>query len=145
MNRLSLAVFAVLLMIFQPSFAGPLDESKAKAHLDAVAAGNLDALMADYPDDVYLDGVGGPVDGRYRGKAAVREVWKKFIAANEGKPRPATFGKLESYANPKGVSVEAKAEYGGLKPVKVWHVLVYRDGSLATELWQIAPSLQVAP
>ena len=31
--------------------AGPLDEAKAKAHLDAVAAGDLEALMRDYADD----------------------------------------------------------------------------------------------
>jgi len=82
MIRSIFVAFALLLTAIQPSFAGPLDEAKAKAHLDAVAAGNLDALMADYPDDVYMDWVGGPLDGRYRGKAAVREVWQKFIAAN---------------------------------------------------------------
>lgn len=145
MIRLFSAVFALLLIGIQPSLAGPLDVAKAKAHLDAIAAGNLEALMADYPEDVYMDWVGGPLDGRYRGKVAIREVWQKFIAANEGKPRPAKFSKLESYANPKGTSVEASAEYGGVKPLKAWHVLVYRDGSLDTELWQIAPALQVTP
>lgn len=145
MIRLFFAIFALLLTATQPAFSGPLDMAKAQAHLDAVAAGNLDALMADYPEDAYMDWVGGALDGRYRGKAAIREVWKKFIAANEGKPRPAKFGKLVSYANPKGVSVETGAEYGGIKPTKAWHVLVYRDGSLDTELWQVAPALQVAP
>lgn len=145
MIRLCLAVFASLLLLMQPAFAGPLDEAKAQAHLNAIAAGNLDALMADYAEDVYMDWVGGPLDGRYRGKAAIREVWQKFIAINDGKPRPAKFSKLESYANPKGISLEARAEYGGAKPMKVWHLLVYRDGSLDTEIWQIAPALQVAP
>jgi len=145
MIRLFFIAFATLLMVAQPAFAGPLDEAKAKAHLDAVAAGNLDALMADYPEDAYMDWVGGALDGRYRGKAAIREVWQKFIAANEGKPRPAKLGKLTTYASPKGVSVAAGAEYGGIKPIKAWHVLVYRDGSLDTELWQVAPALQVAP
>lgn len=145
MIRLFFAVFAMLLLAIPPSFAGPLDVAKAQAHLDAVAAGNLEALMADYPEDAYMDWVGGPLDGRYRGKAAIREVWQKFIALNEGKPRPAKFSKLTTHANPKGVSVEAGAEYGGIKPVKAWHVLVYRDGSLDTEIWQIAPALQVAP
>jgi len=145
MIRLFFAVFAMLPMVLQPSFAGPLEEAKAQAHLNAIAAGNLEALMADYSEDVYMDWVGGPLDGRYRGKAAIREVWQKFIAANEGKARPAKFSKHESYANPKGTSVEVSAEYGGAKPVKAWQVLVYRDGSLATELWQIAPALQVAP
>jgi len=129
----------------QVAQAGPLDESKAKAHLQAIAAGDLDALMGDYPEDAYMDWVGGPLDGRYRGKAAISEVWKKFIAANHGKPRPAKLGKLESYSNPKGTAFEVPAEYGGEKPVKAWHVLVYRDGELATEIWQIAPAITIAP
>ena len=125
--------------------AGPLDEAKAKAHLQAVAAGDMDALMRDYPADAYMDWVGGPLEGRYRGKEAIGEVWKKFIASNHGKPRPAKLGKLESYGNPKGTAFAVAAEYGGEKPVNVWHVLVYRDGELTTEIWQIAPAIKLAP
>ena len=125
--------------------AGPLDEAKAKAHLDAVAAGDLEALMRDYADDAYMEWVGGPLDGRYRGKAEIRAVWQKFIAANAGKPRPAHFGKLTAFANPRGATVEAKADYAGAVPVKVWHALTYRDGDLTTEVWQIAPALQIDP
>lgn len=127
------------------AFAGPLDEAKAQAHLHAVAAGDLDALMHDYDDDAYMDWVGGALDGRYRGKAAIKAVWEKFIAANDGKPRTAKTGKLEAYANPKGTTVETKAEYSGKTSVKVWHSMTYRDGSLSTEIWQIAPALQIAP
>jgi len=125
--------------------AGPLDEAKAKSHLDAVAAGDLEALMRDYADDAYMEWVGGPLDGRYRGKAEIRAVWQKFIAANAGKPRPAHFGKLTAFANPRGATLEAKADYGGAVPVKVWHALTYRDGDLTTEVWQIAPALQIDP
>ncbi|WP_075795024.1 nuclear transport factor 2 family protein [Massilia putida] len=125
--------------------AGPLDEAKAKAHLDAVAAGDLDALMRDYAEDAYMEWVGGPLDGRYRGKAEIRAVWQKFIAVNDGKPRPATFGKLKAFANPRGTSVEAGVGYGGKLPMKVWHALTYRDGDLTTEVWQIAPALQIEP
>jgi hypothetical protein len=127
----------------QSAFAGPLDEAKAKAHLDAVASGNLEALMADYPDDAYMEWVGGGLDGRYRGKAEIRVVWQKFIAANAGKPRPATFSKMSAFANPRGTSVEVKASYGGTAPVKALHVLTYREGELTTELWQITPALTV--
>jgi ketosteroid isomerase-like protein len=125
--------------------AGPLDEAKARAHLDAVAAGDLEALMRDYAEDAYMEWVGGPLDGRYRGKAEIRAVWQKFIAANAGKPRPAHFGKLTAFANPRGATLEAKADYGGAVPVKVWHALTYRDGDLTTEVWQIAPTLQIDP
>jgi len=125
------------------ALAGPLDEKKADAHLKAIAAGNVDALMADYADDAYMDWVGGPLDGRYRGKAEIREVWKKFVAANDGQPRPARTGKLSARTNPKGVSLETEAEYGGKTPVKAWHGLVYRDGVLTTEIWQIAPAIKL--
>jgi len=99
--------------------------------------------MRDCADDAYLEWVGGPLDGRYRGKAEIRAVWQKFIAANAGKPRPANFGKLTAFANARGASVQQRADYGGAVPVKVWHALTYRDGGLTTEVWQIAPTLQL--
>jgi ketosteroid isomerase-like protein len=142
---LFVAAFTLPYFFSYSALAGPLDEAKAQAHLNAVAAGDLDALMRDYADDAYLDWVGGPLDGRYHGKAAIKAVWQKFIAANAGKPRPAKFSKLDAYANPKGTTIWAKAEYGGTTPVKTWHALSYRDGSLATEIWQIAPAIQLEP
>jgi hypothetical protein len=92
-----------------------------------------------------MDWVGGPLDGRYYGASAIREVWKKFIAANDGKPRASKLIKLESYANPKGASIEAYATYDGKPSVQVLHVLTYRDGILTTELWQISPKPAVTP
>ncbi|WP_035054188.1 nuclear transport factor 2 family protein [Andreprevotia chitinilytica] len=136
-------MLCALLLIAGQATAGPMDEAKGKAHLKAIAAGDLDALMRDYADDAYMDWVGGGLEGRYRGKAEIRAVWQKFIAANDGKPRPAKTGEIEVYGNPKGVSLEAKAEYGGKTPTKVWHLFVYREGVLTTEIWQIAPSLKV--
>lgn len=124
--------------------AGPLDEKKAAAHLQAVAAGDVEALMRDYAEDAWLDWVGGPLDGRYRGRTVIRAVWEKFVAQNDGQPRPARFGRFEQFAHPQGVTLAASAEYGGKTTVKVRHVLVYRDGELATEIWQIAPALKVA-
>lgn len=146
-KKLCLMAAALSLPCFflSSAMAGPLDEAKAQAHLNAVAAGDLDALMRDYEEDGYMDWIGGPLDGRYRGKTAIKAVWQKFIALNAGKPRPAVFSKLEAFAHPKGTTVEAKAEYGGTPAVKVLHVLTYRDGDLATEIWQIAPAIQLAP
>lgn len=138
----ALALFCLLPAI---ASAGPLDEAKAQAHLQAVAAGDLDALMRDYAPDAYMDWVGGPLDGRYRGQAAIRAVWQKFIALNAGQPRPARFSQSEAHTNPKGATIETEAEYGGTPPVKVWHALTYRDGELTTEIWQIAPAIQIAP
>jgi hypothetical protein len=138
-----LALVTVSLCAASVALAGPIDEAKARAHLNAVAAGDLEGLMRDYSDDAYMDWVGGPLDGRYHGKAEIRKVWEKFIGANGGKPRPAEFGKLIQYSNPKGTSVEAAASYGGTPPVKALHLLTYRDGELNTEIWQIAPAIQI--
>lgn len=131
------------LVVASLATAGPLDDKKAAAHLRATAAGDVEALMRDYADDAWLDWVGGPLDGRYRGKQAIRAVWEKFAAQNDGQPRPARFGRIEQYAHPQGVTLAASAEYGGKTTARVRHVLVYRDGELSTEIWQIAPALNV--
>lgn len=130
-------------LVSAAALAGPLDEKKAEAHLQAIAASDVGALMADYADDAYMDWVGGPLEGRYHGKAAIQAVWQKFIAANDGQPRPAQRGKLSVHGNPKGVSLAVEAEYGGKTAVKAWHVLVYRDGVLTSEIWQIAPAIKL--
>ncbi len=123
--------------------AGPLEEKKAEAHLKAVAAADVEALMGNYAEDAYMDWVGGGLEGRYRGKAAIREVWNKWSALNDGKPRQARVGKLSQYANPKGVAVAAEAEYIGKATARAWHVLVYREGEITTEIWQVAPAIKV--
>ena len=131
------------ILVATSATAGPLDEKKAQSHLQAVAAGDIEALMRDYAEDAYMDWVGGPLDGRYRGRAAISEVWKRFATLNDGQPRPARFGQVMQQANPKGATLEVAAEYGGKTTIKVQHVLVYRDGELTTEIWQIAPALKV--
>lgn len=138
-----LALAILPLCLSGPALAGPIDEAKARAHLDAIAAGDLEGLMRDYAEDAYLDWVGGPLEGRYRGKAQIRALWEKWIGANKGQPRPVQRGALTAFANKTGASIEAKAAYEGAVPVKVWHVLTYRDGELDTEIWQIAPALQI--
>ncbi len=125
--------------------AGPLDERAADAHLKAVAAGDIDALMSAYGDDPWMDWVGGSLDGRYRGKDAIRELWQKFIANNDGQPRTLARTMISQNANPKGVTLTATAEYVGKTTVRVRHVLVYRDTKLATEVWQIDPAAALTP
>lgn len=116
-----------------PVMAGKLDEAKAKAHLEAIANGDLEAVMRDYPDNPFFEWVGGPHDGQYRTKKAIRDMWEDFF---KDKLRPVKKGELETYASPKGVSIEAEVEYVGKRKIKVWHIFVYRDGILVAEIWQ---------
>lgn len=130
-------LFLICMALALPAFAGKLDEARAKAHVEAIAAGDLDAVMRDYSDNAFMEWVGGPLDGQYQGKEAMLAMWKKFFAINDGKPRPAKFGEIEAYSNAKGASIETTVEYDGKVPLKVWHVFVYRDGMLVAEIWQI--------
>jgi hypothetical protein len=131
-------------MLALPAFAGPLDEKYAKEHVTAIAAGDIEAVMRTYANDATLDWVGGPLHGIYHGQKAIRAVWQKFAAANEGKPRTFEANAIEAYTHPQGVSFEQKAIYGGKTPVKVWHVMVYRESELSTEIWQVAPALDLS-
>ena len=95
------------------AFAGPLDERAADAHLKAIAGGDIEALMAQYGDDPWMDWVGGTLDGRYRGKDEIRALWQKFIANNEAQPRTLTRTAITQNANPKGVTLTAVGSGAG--------------------------------
>jgi len=126
--------------------AGPLDERAADLHLKAIAAGDVDAVMKAYGDDPWMDWVGGPLDGRYRGADALRQLWTKFAASNENQPRTLQRTVITQNANPKGVTLSATAEYvGKTMTVRVHHVLVYRDARLVSEVWQIDPNAALVP
>lgn len=142
-RALCLSAALALIAAYAPAFAGPLDEARVKARINATARGDVDAIMGEYTDDCVFQWVGGALDGEYRGRAAIRAVWDKF-KTNQGEMQ-LTLGRVESNTNPKGVTVNAFAEYKGKMNVKVRQVFVYRDGKLAMEIWQIDPGLTVAP
>ncbi len=126
-------LFLICMAMSLPVLAGKLDEAKAKAHLEAIAVGDLEAVMHDYPENAFLEWVGGPHDGQYRGKKALRDMWEDFF---KGRLRPTKVGELKAYSSPQGVSFETEVEYSGKRNVKVWHLFIYRDGVLAVEIWQ---------
>ena len=127
------------------AIAGPLDERAAEAHLKAIAAGNVDAVMSAYGDEPYMDWIGGALDGRYRGSDAMRELWKKFAANNDNQARTLQRSTITQSGNPKGVTLTVNAEYVGKTTVRVHQVLVYRDMKLVSEIWQIDPSAPLTP
>ena len=111
----------------------------ATAHFQAIASGDMSILMRGYNDTAQLQWLGGPLDGSYAGAAAIRGVWEKF-----GKAQgllTATVESLEESANPKGATVTANVLFVGRPPIKVRYVLVYRDGMIVSETWQIDPKL----
>ncbi len=128
---------ALTVALSDPVFAGPAED--AQMHFKAVAEGKVDDLMKGYADDAVLHWVGGPLDGVYAGSAEVRKVWSKFAQAQG--PLTLSASKVESSANPKGATVTANVEFKGKAPIKVRYVLLYREGKLVNEIWQIDPNL----
>lgn len=129
-------VFAALLAASAAS-ADPMDH--AQAHFKSIATADPEQIMQGYADGVILQWLGGPLDGAYTGTEKVREVWGKFTMVNG--PLEVRVSKLEESANPKGATVTANVEFKGRNTIKVRYVLVYREGRLVNEIWQIDPNL----
>ena len=85
-----------------------------------------------------LTSIGGPLDGSYAGPDKLKDVWGKFTKA-QGEQK-ATVAAIAEAANPKGATVTANVAFAGKNTVKVRYVMVYRDGKLADEIWQVDPA-----
>ena len=127
-------IAALLLASSTLTFAGPTDD--AQAHFKAIGAGEVDKIMASYGDGASLQWVGGPLNGMYSGADKIKEVWSKFA---KNAPLEVTASKVEEGANPMGSTVTANVVFKGKAEIKVRYVLVYRDGKVVNEIWQIDP------
>ena len=121
-----------------PAQAGPAADM-AQRRIAAIAAGDTAAVMAGYADNAVLEWVGGPLDGRYAGQAALGGVWGKFAAAQG--PMQARVGQVLESANPRGQTVVADVAFAGRMTVKVRYVMTFREGKLVGETWQVDPNL----
>jgi hypothetical protein len=118
--------------------ASPADE--ARRHLSAIAGNDIETLMSGYAEGATMQWVGGPLDGVYTGVAQLRDLWTRFAKA-QGALELAV-AEVHENANPKGATVTASARYRGASQTKVRHVIVYRDGKIVSEIWQIDPAMQ---
>jgi ketosteroid isomerase-like protein len=119
------------------AFAGASDD--AERHIRAIAAHDIDTLMAGYADGATMLWVGGPLDGTYNGPAQLRELWAKFAKAQG--PLEVAIAQVQENGNPKGATVVANARYRGANQTKVRQVVVFRDGKILSEVWQIDPAM----
>ena len=130
---------AALLTLSSAAFAVVTDD--ANAHFKAIGAGNVEQIMQDYADNAVLLWVGGPLNGAYTANDKIKEVWSKFAKGNA--PLEVITGKMEESSNPAGSTVTANVEFKGKNTIKVRYTLVYREGKLVNEIWQIDPKLAV--
>jgi hypothetical protein len=137
MFKRKLGLGLLLLAAAGGAFAGASDD--AQARFKAIAAGDVEQIMAGYGDGATLQWVGGPLNGSYTGADKLKEVWTKFAKNNT--PAEVTVSRVEESANPSGATVTANVLFKSKSDIKVRYALVYRDGKLVNEVWQIDPKL----
>jgi ketosteroid isomerase-like protein len=136
---LAATALALSALWIAPSAYADTPVEAARAHIEAIAAGNVDAITASYGPDAVLEWVGGPLDGRYAAADTIKTTWTKFTKANG--PLKAEITHLQEAANPKGATVTADVVFQGKTAIPVRYVLTYRSGKLVDEIWQIDPKL----
>ncbi|MDP1535050.1 MAG: nuclear transport factor 2 family protein [Rubrivivax sp.] len=139
MKHFALAA-SLALGLIGAAHAGAAADS-AETHFRAIGSGDVQVLMRGYADAAQLQWVGGPLDGAYAGKDAIRGVWEKFTRSQG--PLAVTLENVQESANPKGATVTANLLFVGKAPIKVRYTLVYRDNRVVAETWQIDPQLAV--
>lgn len=132
-----LAAIAILAAGPSAAFAGPAGEM-AEAHIEAIAKGDTAAVTANYGPSATLHWVGGPLDGTYAGPE-IATTWAKFAKAQTG--LKATVTDMTESMNPKGATVVANVVFANDKAIPVRYVMMFRDGKLTDEIWQIDPNL----
>lgn len=131
---------ALLAALVSPAVAGSA-EDLARAHFKAIAAGDVGAVVDQYAPDAHFQWIGGPLNGAYAGTDKIKEVWTKF---SKNAPLDLSYGKIEESVNDKGATVVANVQFEGKSAIKVRYVLVYREGKLVNEIWQIDPKLNMS-
>lgn len=134
----SLLSLSLFLAATGTALAGPATD-QANAHFQAIGAGDVASISNAYTDGAQLNWIGGPLNGAYTGANAIRGVWEKFTKSQG--PLKVSVDKLEESANPQGATVTANVQFEGKQPIKVRYVLIYREGKLVSETWQIDPKL----
>ena len=131
------AAIAILSAGASTALAGPAGDM-AKAHIEAIAKGDTAAVTAAYAPSATLHWVGGPLDGTYTGPE-IAATWAKFAKAQTG--LKATVVEMRESMNPKGATVVADVVFANDNKIPVRYVMMFRDGKLTDEIWQIDPTL----
>lgn len=140
MNKSALAYLAAaasvsFLLVAQGAAAASTDELRAKAYFQAIAGGNAETIASFYAEKAEFHWVGGPLAGIYKGKPQIQSVWRKFAdAAGEMKHKVV---EISESRNGRISTVTARVNFIGPKEVPVKFILMYEDGKITNEIWQV--------
>jgi hypothetical protein len=133
-KSLAFAVSSFALLGMSPVQAGA-DAVRAEAYFNAISGGNPDTITSFYADDAEFHWVGGPLAGVYKGKDKIKGVWEKFSKAAGDLDHEVL--QLSESANGKTSTVTARVKFKGAGEVPVKFVMIYKDGKIASEVWQV--------
>ena len=132
------AAAVVLALAATPAFAA-MKTPDASMHFKAIASGKVANIMSQYAPDATLLWIGGPLNGSYTGSKAIKSVWTKFAKSKMSE----TAKDIVVGTNPDGMTVTANVEFIGKTKIPVRYVLAYRNRKIVSEIWQIAPNINM--
>jgi ketosteroid isomerase-like protein len=133
-KAVAIAASSFMLLGIAPVYAG-VDAVRAEAYFNAISGGNADTITSFYADDAEFHWVGGPLAGVYKGKDKIRGVWDRFTKAAGDISHQVM--QLSESANGKTSTVTASVMFRGEGEVPVKFIMVYKDGKIASEVWQV--------
>ena len=133
-KAVAIAASSFMLLRIAPVYAG-VDAIRAEAYFNAISWGNADTITSFYADDAEFHWVGGPLAGVYKGKDKIRGVWDRFTKAAGDINHEVM--QLSESANGKTSTVTASVTFRGEGEVPVKFIMVYKDGKIASEVWQV--------
>ena len=138
MKQLSTIAALAFTVIALPALA-ETPANLARQHLDAVAAGDVAKITAQYNASTSLQWVGGPLNGTFIGPQQLAEVWGKFAKAQA--PLKLAVKDMKESGNPAGTTVTADVVLTGKNTLKIRYVMLYRGDMLVDEVFQIDPKM----
>lgn len=129
------AAICALVFLYCASAQASTDQLRADAYFNAIAGGDADTITSFYDDKAEFHWVGGPLAGVYTGKAQIKAVWKRFVdAAGELDYKVV---ELTESRNGKITTVTARVDFIGPTNLPVKFVLMYENGKIVKEIWQV--------
>jgi hypothetical protein len=128
-------VAASFLLVGASGASAGTDAVRAEAFFNAISGGNADTVASFYAEKAEFHWVGGPLAGIYKGRGQIKGVWERFAQA-AGKLDYRTLEVTESRNGPIS-TVTARVKFIGPKEVPVKFVLMFKDGKIVNQIWQV--------
>ncbi len=136
-NALKAATAAISAMLFLSvqTAQASTDKLRAEAYFNAISGGNAETISSFYADKAEFHWVGGPLAGIYTGKAQIRSLWKTFSQSAGDVDHKVL--EISESKNGKISTVTARVNIIGPKQVPVKFIMMYEDGKIVSQIWQL--------